>query len=73
MTKKKTHSHHGHHHDSTTNIKTAFFLNLSFTIIEIVGGIFTQNALGPNVRLFVLIMLRKLRFPTARGFRPNAF
>jgi cobalt-zinc-cadmium efflux system protein len=43
MANEKTHSHHGHHHDSTRNIKTAFFLNLSFTVIEIVGGILTNS------------------------------
>lgn len=39
------HSHsHGHqHHDSTRNIKTAFFLNLGFTVIELVGGYFTNS------------------------------
>ena len=35
---------HHHHHDHTTgNIKTAFFLNLFFTLIEIVGGILTNS------------------------------
>jgi cobalt-zinc-cadmium efflux system protein len=44
MVKKKTHNHHGHyHHDSSKNIKTAFFLNLAFTIIEIIGGLFTNS------------------------------
>ena len=39
------HQHqHGHHHpESTQNIKIAFFLNLGFTIIEIIGGIFTNS------------------------------
>lgn len=37
--------HHHHHHEkgATKNIKTAFFLNLSFTIIEIIGGIYTNS------------------------------
>ncbi len=35
------HSHH--HHQGTGNIKVAFFLNLGFTIIEIVGGILTNS------------------------------
>ena len=41
------HHHHGyshtHHHHSTENIKVAFFLNLGFTIIEIIGGILTNS------------------------------
>ena len=40
------HSHNhgqgGHHHGSS-NIKVAFFLNLLFSIIEIIGGIFTNS------------------------------
>ena len=38
--------HHHHHHDhshDTGNIKVAFFLNLSFTIIEIIGGLMTNS------------------------------
>lgn len=37
------HSHAGHHHHSGGNIKIAFFLNLFFTMIEIVGGIWTNS------------------------------
>lgn len=39
------HSHHHghHHHHDQKNIKLAFFLNLSFTIIEIIGGILTNS------------------------------
>lgn len=45
------HDHHHHHHHlgqsckgaSLKNIRLAFFLNLGFTIIEIVGGIMTQS------------------------------
>lgn len=39
------HHHHGHchGHDSTENIRTAFFLNLAFTIIEIIGGLYTNS------------------------------
>ncbi|MDY7396344.1 cation diffusion facilitator family transporter [Aureibaculum sp. 2210JD6-5] len=33
---------HGHHHN-TGNIKVAFFLNLVFTIIEFIGGIYTNS------------------------------
>ena len=36
--------HHGHHHQhDTKNISTAFFLNLAFTIIEIIGGLMTNS------------------------------
>ncbi|QCX39205.1 cation transporter [Aureibaculum algae] len=34
---------HSHHHHNTENIKVAFFLNLSFTIIEFIGGIYTNS------------------------------
>lgn len=42
------HGHHhgpGHHHDhgDVENIRTAFFLNLLFTIIEFVGGLITNS------------------------------
>lgn len=37
------HGHHHHHHHSTGNIKVAFFLNLGFAIIEIIGGLFTNS------------------------------
>lgn len=40
------HHHHGHgHHDhsDTKNLALAFFLNLGFTIIEIIGGIWTNS------------------------------
>lgn len=38
-------SHHHHHHvdTSTGKIKTAFFLNFVFTIIEIIGGLLTNS------------------------------
>ncbi|MBA2176725.1 cation transporter [Halobacillus locisalis] len=36
--------HHHHHVDSSTGkIKVAFFLNLGFTIIEIIGGLLTNS------------------------------
>ncbi|KGX88735.1 cobalt transporter [Pontibacillus halophilus JSM 076056 = DSM 19796] len=36
--------HHHHHHDhSNGNIRTAFFLNFFFTIIEIIGGLLTNS------------------------------
>lgn len=34
---------HEHHHEEVKNIKTAFFLNLFFTLLEIVGGFFTNS------------------------------
>jgi cobalt-zinc-cadmium efflux system protein len=38
------HSHdHSHHHHGDGPIATAFFLNLGFTIIEIIGGILTNS------------------------------
>ncbi|WP_076790941.1 cation diffusion facilitator family transporter [Chlorobium sp. KB01] len=35
--------HHHHHHHASGNIRTAFFLNLGFTVVEIVGGILTGS------------------------------
>lgn len=36
--------HHNHGHDHKTgNIKVAFFLNISFTIIEFIGGFYTNS------------------------------
>lgn len=35
--------HHNHGHGSTKNIKAAFFLNLCFTIIELIGGLLTNS------------------------------
>ncbi|MEO9570870.1 MAG: cation diffusion facilitator family transporter [Polaribacter sp.] len=39
------HHHHnkGHQQSSSENIKTAFFLNLFFTIVEFIGGIYTNS------------------------------
>lgn len=37
------HHDHGHHHQDVKNIKVAFFLNTAFTLVEIVGGIFTNS------------------------------
>ncbi|MGD2158791.1 MAG: cation diffusion facilitator family transporter [Anaerolineales bacterium] len=34
---------HQHSTDSTANIKTAFFLNLGFTLLEVVGGLWTNS------------------------------
>jgi cobalt-zinc-cadmium efflux system protein len=39
-----SHSHtHTHSHDNISNIRAAFFLNLGFTVFEIVGGIYTNS------------------------------
>ncbi len=38
-----SHSHTHHHHDAGKNILTAFFLNLFFVVVEIVGGVFTNS------------------------------
>ncbi len=35
--------HHDHDHSAVGNIKFAFFLNLSFSIIEIIGGLLTNS------------------------------
>ena len=36
--------HHTHnHHHSESNIKVAFFLNLFFSLVELVGGLFTNS------------------------------
>ena len=38
------HDHnHSHHHNDESNIKVAFFLNIIFAFIEIIGGIFTNS------------------------------
>ncbi|MBD0402873.1 cation diffusion facilitator family transporter [Flammeovirga sp. EKP202] len=37
------HHSHGQHHDSTKNIGWAFFLNLTFTIFEFIGGFYTNS------------------------------
>ena len=37
------HHEHNHSHDSAKNIGVAFFLNVSFTIIEFIGGILTNS------------------------------
>jgi cation diffusion facilitator family transporter len=37
------HSHKNHQHGSSGNLKVAFLLNLGFTIIEIIGGLWTNS------------------------------
>ncbi|RIW18293.1 cation transporter [Algoriphagus lacus] len=36
-------AHHHHHHDSGKNLRTAFFLNLAFTILELFGGWYVNS------------------------------
>lgn len=43
MSDSHSHHGHGHSHGSTGNLKTALLLNLSFTIIEIMGGLWTNS------------------------------
>ncbi|MBL7546130.1 MAG: cation transporter [Bdellovibrionaceae bacterium] len=41
---KDSHSHgHHHHHAASGRMGTAFFLNLSFAIIELIGGLYTNS------------------------------
>jgi cobalt-zinc-cadmium efflux system protein len=42
--KNNNHSHgHQHNHHDTSNLKFAFFINLIFTILEIIGGLWTNS------------------------------
>lgn len=44
MTHSHSHTHaHEHEYQTEQNIKFAFFLNLAFTLIEIVGGLWTNS------------------------------
>lgn len=64
------HSHdHHHHHTNDSNISTAFWINLIFTVIEIVGGILTNSIavlsdavhdLGDSVSLLFSLLMEKL-------------
>ncbi|MEO9475092.1 MAG: cation diffusion facilitator family transporter [Cyclobacteriaceae bacterium] len=38
-----SHNHDHSHNHSEGNVKVAFFLNLSFTIIEVIGGLYTNS------------------------------
>lgn len=62
-----SHDHH-HHHHASKNLGTAFFLNVGFTIIEIVGGIWTNSVailadaihdLGDSISLGIAWWLQK--------------
>ncbi len=37
------HDHSHHHHHAEGNIRFAFFLNLTFTVIEVIGGVYTNS------------------------------
>ena len=37
------HNHDHSHNQSEGNVKVAFFLNLSFTVIEVIGGLYTNS------------------------------
>ena len=43
MSHDHDHEHTHQHYDSTKNIGIAFFLNFIFTLLEIVGGIWTNS------------------------------
>lgn len=38
-----SHNHHSHNHHSEANLKTAFWLNAFFAIIEVAGGLLTNS------------------------------
>lgn len=40
---RRGHQHSAHLPDSTADIRLAFFLNLSFTVIELIGGVLTNS------------------------------
>lgn len=78
-----SHNHNHSHDGGAKNIKTALFLNLSFTIIEIIGGLFTNSLailsdalhdFGDSIVLIVSYLSTKLakKKPTAKhtfGFK----
>ncbi|QCR23143.1 cation diffusion facilitator family transporter [Pontibacter sp. SGAir0037] len=43
MAHQHHHHHTHHHHQASNNIKVAFFLNLSFAVFEIVGGLWINS------------------------------
>lgn len=38
-----SHHHHHHHHSVSKNLRLAFFLNLTFTVFEFFGGMYTNS------------------------------
>jgi cobalt-zinc-cadmium efflux system protein len=43
MTRHHNHSHHHHGDHASENISIAFFLNLFFAVVEVIGGLFTNS------------------------------
>lgn len=43
MSHNHNHSHSHHHEHSSENLKVAFFINLGFTIFEIIGGLYINS------------------------------
>ena len=37
------HQNHGHHHSAPDNLRLAFFLNLGFTVLEFIGGLYVNS------------------------------
>lgn len=74
------HNHHHHHHenDSSQRIAWAFFLNVSFTIIEFIGGVLTNSTaimadavhdLGDSLSIGLAWILAKLgNKPVSQNF-----
>lgn len=75
MTDKQNHDHShnsgigSHNHGSSKNITTAFFINLIFTVIEIIGGLLTNSVailsdavhdLGDSISLLFSLIMGKL-------------
>lgn len=63
------HDHSHNHNHGSNNLKVAFIINLSFTIIEIIGGILTNSVailsdavhdLGDSISLFFSMMMEKV-------------
>lgn len=63
------HDHNHNHNHGSNNLKVAFIINLSFTIIEIIGGILTNSIailsdavhdLGDSISLFFSMMMEKV-------------
>lgn len=67
---KHSHDHdHSHHHHASSNITIAFWINLSFTVFEIVGGILTNSIavlsdavhdLGDSISLLFSLIMEKV-------------
>ncbi|MBI9103692.1 MAG: cation transporter [Spirochaetales bacterium] len=73
------HDHNGigHSHGASENIKIAFWLNFAFTIIEIIGGLYTNSVailsdavhdLGDSVTLLFSLLMEKLSKKKGNSF-----